>query len=67
VPVTVCERRSKSAWTPAPTRRPRLHDEGVPYVERTAAEAGGDDEASCAAAAELVGLHGDVDAGRATL
>jgi hypothetical protein len=39
----------------------------VPHLGGEAAEAAGDDETTRAAAAELVGLHGDVDAGRATL
>ena len=49
------------------TLRLRRLDAGLPHLASAAAETAGDDEATRAAAAELVGLHGDVDAGRATL
>ena len=51
----------------ARTPTPRPLDEGVPHLGGEAAEATGDDQKTRAAVAELVGLHGDVDAGRATL
>jgi hypothetical protein len=39
----------------------------VPNLDGAAAEAVGDDQTARTAAAELVGLHGDLDASRATL
>jgi hypothetical protein len=39
----------------------------VPHLGGEAAEAADGDQAAGTAASELVGLHGDVDAGRATL
>jgi hypothetical protein len=58
---------SRSVWSRvAPKRRP--HDAGVPDLDgRASAEPGDGGEAPGAAAPELVGLHGDVDAARATL
>jgi len=44
-----------------------LRDTRVPDLELPQEDAGQRRPAPCAAAAELVGLHGDVDAGRATL
>ena len=52
---------------PGRTPRPRPLDEGVPHLGGEAAETVGDDQKTRAAVAELVGLHGDVDASRATL
>ena len=49
-------------------RRRRPHDADVPHLDsREAAEPGDRREATGAAAPELVGLHGDVDAAHATL
>ena len=58
---------SRSAWTcVGPRRRP--HDAHLQDVERPpAAEAGLGRSSSRAAAAELVGVHGHLDAARATL
>jgi hypothetical protein len=39
----------------------------MPHLGGAAAEAGCDGETARAAVAELVGLHGDMDASRATL
>jgi hypothetical protein len=39
----------------------------VPHLGGEAAEATGDDQKTRSAVAKLVGLHGDVDASRATL
>jgi hypothetical protein len=47
--------------------KPKRHDEGVPHLGGEAAEAGGRGKTARSTAAELVGLHGDLDAGRATL
>ena len=48
-------------------QKPRPRDAGVPHLDRPALQAGDGHQKACAAAAELVGVHGDVDAGRATL
>jgi hypothetical protein len=58
---------SRSASSRAGLKR-RLHDARVPDVDGSAsAEPGDRGEAPGAAASELVGLHGNVDAARATL
>jgi hypothetical protein len=48
-------------------RRRRPRDTGVPHLDRPAAQPGGLGEETGAAAAQLVGVHSDMDAGRATL
>src|SRR5207244_4877261 len=48
-------------------RRPRPHDARVPDVELAPTDGRQHRPAPGAAVAELVGLHGDVDTGRATL
>jgi hypothetical protein len=49
-------------------RKPRPHDTHVPHLDRGApAEPGDRWEAPGPAAPELMGVHGDVDAARATL
>jgi hypothetical protein len=48
-------------------RRPRPRDAGVPHLDCPAAQPGDLREETRAAAAQLVGVHRDMDAGRATL
>src|SRR5690242_5252063 len=48
-------------------RRPRRHDPRLPHLDRAAPPDGDDGATAGAAAPELVGLHGDVDAAHATL
>ena len=57
---------SRSASTHEDRRR-RPRDAGMPYLDRPALQARDVGEKACAPAAEFVGVHGDVDAGRATL
>ena len=61
-----CACASRRSSTSA-ARRPRPHDPRLPHLDDAAPEHGECRPAAGAAAAELVGLHGDVDAGRATL
>jgi hypothetical protein len=58
---------SRSAWSRAGPKR-RLHDEDVPDVDGgTPAEPGDRGKASGPASPELLGVHGHLDAARATL